>query len=88
MKDRERRDKLKAMNKQISENKKKRFERAKLKKQEKKEREKNNELKGAQVQVIKDTKKIHKWSKKAKERLIKMPKEMFEEYLKTTKVLK
>jgi hypothetical protein len=35
--------------------------------------------------VITDTKKLKKWSKKARKQLMKMPKDMFEDYLKTTK---
>ncbi len=57
------------------------------KKEEKKEKEESNKLKGLEFQVIKNNDKIKKWSKKAREKLIKMPKEMFEKYLKSTKTL-
>lgn len=40
-----------------------------------------------EYQVIKNNDKIKKWSKKARERLMKMPKEVFEQYLKSTKTL-
>jgi hypothetical protein len=34
---------------------------------------------------VNDTKKLKKWSKKARKYLMKMPKDMFEDYLKTSK---
>lgn len=85
---REKREQLRELNQMVANNKKKRYERARLRLEQKKELEKTNKMKSAQFQVIKDVKRIKKWSKKAKEKIMKMPKEMFEEYLKTTKEMK
>lgn len=67
------------------------IKRAKEQRVEAKKRKAKNEEKGNTYQVvgigqqIKDTKKLKKWSKKARKQLMKMPKDMFEEYLLTTK---
>lgn len=44
--------------------------------EEKKRRKQENEMKSAHVQVIKDTTKLRKWSKKARRALVKMSPEM------------
>ena len=75
---RDQRKELKDLSDQVKEGKKKSFQKLVQKREEKKEREESNKLKGMEFQVIKNNDKIKKWSKKARERLMKMPKEMFE----------
>lgn len=40
-----------------------------------------NEYKSAQFEVVKNTKKIKKWSKKLKQQLVKLPAEIFEQVI-------
>ena len=63
-------------NKRIEESK-----RFRQRQQEKKERQEVNDAKNMSYQVINDNRKISKWSKKARGKLINMPKELYEKYL-------
>ena len=55
--------------------------RRKIEREHRKQIKKENESKNMTVQVITDNKKIKKYSRKAKDKLMKMPKELFEKYL-------
>lgn len=81
------RETLRDLNKTIKKQKSDHYKKLSDRKQERKEKEEANKLKGVEYQVIKNNDKIKKWSKKARDKLMKMPKEMFEEYLKSTKIL-
>jgi hypothetical protein len=82
---RQRREELKQLKAELEKTKEKSRLRRKQKLEQKKEAEKKNQEKSSSYQVIKNNAKIRKWSKKAKEHLMKMPKELFEQYLNSTK---
>ena len=72
---------LKTLMKEIKDKNIEESKRLKQRREEKKKRQEANEAKVMGYQVINDNKKISKWSKKAREKLIKMPKELYEKYL-------
>ena len=86
LKKRQEKNEMMQLQKELVEEKKEEYAKRKAAREAKKERQRINEEKGLQnVQVIKDTNKIRKWSKKAQAKLMKMPKDMFEKYLKNSK---
>lgn len=82
---RQKREELKQLKAELEKTKEKSWLKRKQKLEQKKEAEKKNQEKSNSYQVIKNNAKIRKWSKKAKEQLMKMPKELFEQYLNSTK---
>ena len=57
----------------------------KRKRELKKIRDQEKQEAGQEYQIIKDVNKIKRWNLKSKKKLMKMPKEMFEKYLESTK---
>ena len=82
---RQERKELRDLEKEIEVKRQKKIQKIKKNREEKKLRDKDKIFKNVNIQVIKDMKKIRKWSKKAKSKLMKMPKEMFEKYLEETR---
>ena len=84
-KKRQERKELRDLEKEIEIKRKKKIEKIQKNREEKKLRDKDKQFKNKNIQIIKDMKKIKRWSKKAKSKLMKMPKEMFEKYLLETR---
>ena len=78
---RKERTELKELEGEIKEDLKRRVEQSRADRLARKKQKEINENKNLEYQVITDNKKIRKWSKKAKQQLMKMPAEHLERYL-------
>ena len=82
---RQERKELKSLMDSMKAEKDARNQRLKEKREAKKKRQEENATKNLEYQVIKDNKRISKWSKRARNKLMKMPKGLYEKYLAKTK---
>ena len=79
---RQERDELRGLIGELKEDATRRVEQARKQRELKKKQKEVNENKNLEYQVITDNRKIRKWSKKAREKLMKMPADHLERYLK------
>lgn len=78
---RQEREELRGLMGELKEDTLKRIEQAKKQRELQKKQKEINENKNLEYQVITDNRKIRKWSKKAREKLMKMPADHLERYL-------
>jgi hypothetical protein len=79
---RQERNELRGLISELKEDTVKRIDQARKQRELKKQQKEINANKNLEYQVITDNRKIRKWSKKAREKLMKMPADHLERYLK------
>ncbi|CAD8053409.1 unnamed protein product [Paramecium sonneborni] len=80
-KQRQQKKELQEYLKEYKAEKEKKIQEEKLRKKNKKKQDELNKYKTADLQIIKESKNIKKWTKKARNTLVKLPAEIFEQLL-------